>query len=137
MTAASGVTLKTGERVTLRDFVLPRDVVFATVSGIVVDAAGAPAANALVYLKEADYILSEPAITDGSGRFTLAAVAGGSYQLFAERPRDDAASVRVDSSEPIAFTAAVGCASRQAGSARPLLMSSGVVRFNLRHQPGV
>ena len=106
VTAASGVTLKTGERVTLRDFVLPRDVVFATVSGIVVDAAGAPAANALVYLKEADYILSEPAITDGSGRFTLAAVAGGSYQLFAERPRDEAASVRVDSSEPISFTAA-------------------------------
>ncbi|WP_426781556.1 hypothetical protein, partial [Pseudomonas syringae] len=55
ITAASGVTLKTGERVTLRDFVLPRDVVFATVSGIVVDAAGTPAVNALVYLKEADY----------------------------------------------------------------------------------
>jgi 5-hydroxyisourate hydrolase-like protein (transthyretin family) len=113
LTSATGVTLKAGERVALRDFVLPRDIVVVPVSGIVLDSAGRPAANALVYLKgqaEADYILTEPAVTDASGRFTLAAIAGRSYRLFAERSRDDAPSVRIDSSEQISFTATPGVA---------------------------
>jgi hypothetical protein len=74
----------------------------------VLDANGVPVPNALVYLKgqtEADYILSEPAVTDRSGRFTLAALAGRNYRLFAERSRDEASRVRIDSSEQLPFTA--------------------------------
>jgi 5-hydroxyisourate hydrolase-like protein (transthyretin family) len=109
LTGATRINLKAGERVALRDFVLPRDVVFVPISGIVLDADGAPAAGARVYLKgqaEADYILSEPAITDARGRFTLAAIEGRGYRLFAERPRGDASNARIDSSEQIPFTAA-------------------------------
>jgi 5-hydroxyisourate hydrolase-like protein (transthyretin family) len=108
LTSATGVTLKTGERTSLRDFVLPREIVLVQVSGIVFDSSGVPAANAQVYLKgqaEADYILGEPAITDSSGRFMLAAIAGRSYRLFAERSRDDPRIVRIDSSEQVPFTA--------------------------------
>jgi hypothetical protein len=111
LSGAAGVTLKSGERTTLRDFVVPRGIVFVAVSGIVVDANGAPAPNAQVYLKgelDADYILGEPAVTDASGRFTLAAIAGRNYRLFAERSRDDPRIARIDSSEQVPFTAAVG-----------------------------
>ena len=107
LNGATRVMLRAGERVALPDFVLPRDVVFVAVSGLVLDPGGAPAPGARVYLKgqSADYILSEPAVTDASGRFTLAAVAGQDYRLFAERSRDDGAGGRVDSSEQIPFTA--------------------------------
>jgi hypothetical protein len=107
------VMLKAGERVELPPFTLPRDVVYITITGLVVDASGVPAAGARVYLKgqsDADYILSEPAVTDGSGRFALAAVAGRSYRLFAERPRGEGTSRRLDSSEHVPVAATPGLA---------------------------
>jgi hypothetical protein len=84
-------------------------MIFVPIAGIVVDADGALIAGARVYLKgqaEADYILSEPATTDARGRFTLAALEGRGYRLFAERPRGDGSNARIDSSEQIPFTAA-------------------------------
>jgi protocatechuate 3,4-dioxygenase beta subunit len=108
LSGARGVSLKSGERVQLRDFMLPRDLTVIAVSGIVLDAAGLPAPNAQVYLKgEAgdDYILGEPAVTDPNGRFTLATIAGRNYRLFAERSRDEASRIRIDSSEQVPFTA--------------------------------
>ena len=108
LTGATRVMLRPGERVALPDFKLPRDVVFVAVSGLVLDPDGAPAPGARVYLKgqaDVDYILSEPAITDASGRFTLAAVAGRPYRLFAERSRDDGSVARIDSSEQVPLTA--------------------------------
>jgi hypothetical protein len=113
LASATGISLKAGERVELEDFVLPRDLVFVPVSGIVLDAGGSPAPNARVYLKgqaEADYILSEPAVTDAGGRFTLAAIAGRGYRLFAERHREEGSSVRIDSSEQTPFVASATAA---------------------------
>jgi hypothetical protein len=113
LAGATGISLKAGERVELRDFVLPRDLAYTSVSGIVLDSGGAPAADARVYLKgqaDADYILSEPVVTDASGRFVLAAIAGRGYRLFAERLRKESGRVRFDSSEQISFTAAPSAA---------------------------
>jgi hypothetical protein len=109
LTGATRVMLKTGERATLQDFRMPPALVFIAVSGTVLGADGAPAANARVYLKgqaETDFILSEPAVTDATGRFLLAALEGRSYRLFAERPRQDAPNAAIDSSEQVSFTAA-------------------------------
>jgi 5-hydroxyisourate hydrolase-like protein (transthyretin family) len=108
LTAATRVPLRAGERVTLGDFQLPRELVYVALSGVVLDAGGVPAADARVYLKgqaEADYILSEPAITDSSGRFVLAGLAGRGYRIFAERPRGGGPGAGTDSSELAAFTA--------------------------------
>src|SRR4029453_15966415 len=94
-------------------FTLPKDVVYVAVTGLVVEANGAPAAEARVYLKgpsDADYILSEPAVTDASGRFTLAAVAARLYRLSAERPGGEGSSRRIDSSEQLPVAAAPGLA---------------------------
>ena len=105
---ATRVMLKSGERVALRDFTLPPDLRFVPISGSVRDGDGAPAANARVFLKgpaEADYILSEPAITDAAGRFSLAGIAGRGYRLFAERARSDGPNAGIDSSEQVAVTA--------------------------------
>lgn len=113
LTAATRVSLRAGERITLGDFQLPRELVYVAVSGVVTDAGGAPAATARVYLKgpaEADYILSEPAVTDASGRFVIAAVAGRGYRIFAERPRGEEPGAGADSSDLTAFIARAGAA---------------------------
>jgi 5-hydroxyisourate hydrolase-like protein (transthyretin family) len=105
------VALRASERLTLGDFVLPKNVAFVPVTGVVFEGDGSPAVNARVYLKGAEndnFILNEPAVTDAGGRFTLAAVAGREYRLFAERERADAGRSRIDSSEQLPFTAAAG-----------------------------
>ena len=109
LTGARRIAVAAGERVDLADFVLPASVKYVAISGLVTDAGGVPTAAARVYLKgpvEADYILSEPVETDGSGRFVLAAIEGRDYRVFAERPRDDSAAGRIDSSEQVTFTSA-------------------------------
>jgi hypothetical protein len=106
---ATRVLLKPGERMTLDDLKFPPDLLFVQISGIVLDPDGAPAGNARVFLKgqaEGDYILSEPAIADPNGRFSLAAVAGREYRLFAERAREESPAGTA-SSEQVAFTAAM------------------------------
>jgi hypothetical protein len=106
---ATRVPVSGGERVQLRDFVLPRSVPYTPIEGIVLEPDGSPASGARVYLKgpsESDYILSEPAITDQGGRFVLAALEGQSYRLFAERARNEGRAYRVDSSEQVPFAAA-------------------------------
>jgi hypothetical protein len=108
-TGATRVMLKRGERVSLGDFRIPPSLVFIPVSGVVLSPDGAPVSGARVYLKgpaETDFILSEPAITDATGRFQLAALQGRSYRLFAEWSRDDVPNAAIDSSDQVAFTAA-------------------------------
>jgi hypothetical protein len=105
---ATRVSVSGGERVQLRDLILPRSVGYTTLEGIVLEPDGSPAIGARVYLKgpsESDYILSEPAITDQGGRFVLAALDGQSYRLFAERARNEGRTYRVDSSEQVTFAA--------------------------------
>jgi hypothetical protein len=107
LSTATRVVVGGGKRVELKDFTLPSSVAYVAVSGIVIGSDGSPATGARVYLKGADaeFIVSEPAITDASGRFVLAALAGRSYRLFAERERQDGSDRRIDSSGQSAFTA--------------------------------
>jgi hypothetical protein len=102
LASATRVRVAEGERVTVENFVVPGAFRFVSLTGVVFDASGTPAANARVYLKgpaESDYVLGEPVVTGPDGRFTLAAVAGRSYRVFAERPRDESPGGRIDSSE--------------------------------------
>jgi hypothetical protein len=110
----STIAIGAGALVALDDFRLPSSVRYVTLSGVVIDADGAPATGARVYLKRADeanYMLVEPATSDMFGRFVLAAIAGPEYRLFAEshsagsswpRRSDSSDEVRVESSGPLA-----------------------------------
>jgi hypothetical protein len=113
LAGATRVALTGGQRVELPDFVLPSHVAYTTVEGIVLGPDGGPVTGARVYLKgpsDSDYILGTPALTDGNGRFILAAINGQSYRLFAERVSGEGPTYRFDSSEQIPFDAKPGLA---------------------------
>ena len=91
----------------LQDFVLPSELGYVRLTGIVLDPDGAPAADARVYIMgpaEADPILYEPVTTDPTGRFALSLAGDMEYRLFAvrESPGDPA---RPQSSKELRFTA--------------------------------
>jgi hypothetical protein len=107
--AATRVALVAGEHLTLNDLRVPSRFRYLPVSGAVFETDGTPVEGARVYLKglvedEADYILAEPVISDGSGRFVIAALEGGDYRLFAERGRTSDRGQRVDSSDQVRLT---------------------------------
>jgi hypothetical protein len=107
-TAAKRVSVGAGDVVGLSDWILPAHLRFVPISGVVLDADGAPADRARVYIKgveEDDEIVAEPAITDSSGRFVIAAVADAPYRLFAERDRSEGEIRRIDSTDPVTLTA--------------------------------
>ncbi len=81
------------------------------IAGVVFDAEGVPAEGARVFLKgvaENERIVSGPVTADFMGRFVIAARAGVDYRLFAERPRLDGRTSRVDSADVLRLTAADG-----------------------------
>ena len=105
---ARRVTVRGGEHVAVPDFVVPRNIAYVAIEGIVLGHDGVPAQRVRVYLKGPgpnDYILTEPAITDTNGRFVLAAVKGREYRAFAERPAGAERSSLIESSEQIPVTA--------------------------------
>ena len=107
--AAARVAVAPGGRVVLPDFTLPAHVSLVSIAGFVLDSDGAPAEGARVHVKSAvgdSRILAEPAAADFLGRFTVTLVAGGDYELFAERAR----GTRVDSSSPVRLRAAAAAA---------------------------
>jgi protocatechuate 3,4-dioxygenase beta subunit len=111
LAASTRLTLASGERANLPDLRIPPRHRFLAVSGVVFDTSGRPAEGARVYLKGAgdgDRIVSEPVIADFMGAFVIAARAGVEFQLFAERVRPESGSSRVDSSDPVQFTAGDG-----------------------------
>ena len=55
-----------------------------------------------------DFIVSEGVKTDGSGRFTIAALGGREYRLFAERLRPGDRAHRIDSTDPLVLSAIEG-----------------------------
>jgi hypothetical protein len=116
--SAREVAVGGGERVRADDFIMPGHVRYVPISGHVLGPAGVPTQGARVYLKgpaEQDYILTEPAVTDPDGRFTIAALAARAYVVFAERERDGAAPRgRLDASDELALTALEG--------ARPIVL---------------
>jgi Carboxypeptidase regulatory-like domain len=111
LAASARLSLASGERASLPDFRIPGRHRFLVVSGVVFDTSGRPAQDARVYLKGAgddDRVVSEPVAADFMGAFVIAARAGAVYQLFAERLRPDGGSTRVESSDPVTFTAGDG-----------------------------
>ena len=90
---ASGIALKSGERVTLRDLVIPDGQAMVLVEGIVRTAAGLPLANATVYLIDAteggmNRTFARSRKTDPDGRYRVAAEPGRLYRLVGEfQPR--------------------------------------------------
>ena len=102
------VTVRAEDEIKLDDFVIPANISFVTIPGVVRDSTGVPAVGARVFLagpQEGDHIVGEPAITDESGQFVLSAPAGRQYRLFAERARPGSASSRVDVTDVINVTA--------------------------------
>ena len=88
--AATIVTVRAGDAIDLHDFVIPANISFVEIHGVVRETTGIAAAGARVFLagpNAGDHIVGEPAITDEFGQFVLSAAAGQLYRLFAERPR--------------------------------------------------
>jgi hypothetical protein len=85
--SAAIVSVSTGERVALRDFVLPDDIKLVKLNGILVDDKGQPVPEAVLTLGEdmkgghmVGHLGTEP-----DGRFTFTLADGGCYQLHAQR----------------------------------------------------
>ena len=98
--SAARLVVGEGERVAAPEFRLPAAVKYVAISGFVVDADGTPVEGAQVYVKganEGGRIVGEPVAADFVGRFTVTALAGSDYVVFAERKR----GTRVDSSDQI------------------------------------
>jgi hypothetical protein len=110
---AGSVIVSPGGRAPMGDVRLPPSMAYVRVSGSVFGPDGEPAPGTRVYLKGADeggFILSEPATTDGTGRFILAAMPGERYQVFAERSGSETGRRWTESSDPMAITATEGLA---------------------------
>jgi hypothetical protein len=104
---ATRVTLGGGDRVALRDFVVPAEVSYVQITGIVLAPDGALAPGALVYLKgpsSADYILTGPAVADDQGRFVVSVLSGREYRIFAERTERSGRTPRIESSDQVSLT---------------------------------
>ena len=104
---ASGL-LGGGERLTLERIVIPAAVTIARLEGSVHSADGVAAPGARVFLKGGGgdgHILGEPAVTDSLGRFVLAVLEGGRYEVFAERRDTRAAPTRAEFSTPVVVEA--------------------------------
>jgi hypothetical protein len=80
--AAAVVTVPRNQPVTL-PFVVPSDAQIVTIAGVAVDADGKPLANAEVTLGNGVGAVGNPHRTGPDGRFSLAAVAGEKYTVYA------------------------------------------------------
>jgi hypothetical protein len=108
--AATVVAVRAGDAIDLHDFVIPANISFAAIQGVVREATGVPAVGARVFLagpNVGDHIVGEPAITDEFGQFVLSAPAGQQYRLFAERSRPGSAGSRVDATDVLTVTASL------------------------------
>ena len=108
VSAARLVTVRVGDAIELHDFVIPANISFVEIRGVVRETTGVPAVGARVFLagpSEGDHIVGEAAITDELGQFVLSAPAGRQYRLFAERARPGSAARRVDATEVVTVTA--------------------------------
>jgi carboxypeptidase family protein len=105
---AGMVSVSGGGRVILDDLVLPPHLKYVRLEGIVLGPDGSPAPNADVFIKDdADSSYAgDSSVTDSSGRFLRAVLAGRSYRLFAERARRTERTSSTESSDPVTLIAA-------------------------------
>jgi hypothetical protein len=98
-----------GERLPLQPIVLPPDLRVLRLEGSVHGPDGTPAAGARVFLKDAGdegHIVGEAAVADDLGRFVLAVIEDGGYQVFAERQAPTSSGP--DFSDPVPVTPRAG-----------------------------
>jgi hypothetical protein len=82
--AADNVVVSVGERVQLRDFVVPETIKLVTVKGTVVDADGRPVQRARMVLRddtEGPNIIGPPLMTGSDGGFAFSLVDGARYEI--------------------------------------------------------
>jgi hypothetical protein len=87
---ATSISLTAGEHREIGDLVLPSEIRFVQVSGLVVAEDGRPAAGAKIFVHGADErtrVFSGPLVTTGDGRFIVAIPAGERASLVVEWPR--------------------------------------------------
>ena len=85
---ARTIVVSEGERVSLRNFVMPETIKLVAISGIVVDEAGRPVRDARLVPRAntpAPHIFRAPLITGDDGRFVFSVVENGKYSLHATR----------------------------------------------------
>ena len=81
------ITVAHGERVTVGEFALPRELEVVTLAGVVLSADGSPQRGARVYVRldSPSFNLHGPAVTtETNGGFVLSVVRGYRYRLIAE-----------------------------------------------------
>jgi len=87
-TGAARVVVSAGDRVRLRDFVVPDNIRLVTVQGLVVDEAGRPVPDASIALRdntEGRNIIGPRFVTADDGRFAFSVVEGGKYDVHVTR----------------------------------------------------
>jgi hypothetical protein len=109
LSAAGSVLVPPGERVYLRDFVVPEGIELVTVTGIVVDEQGKPVQGASVSLTdstEGPNPIGRPVMTAGDGRFTFSLIRRGRYEVHVRRHVDTPTGTRQLQTRSVTFEAA-------------------------------
>ena len=109
---ASVVAVAAGERVRLKDFVVPDAINLVMVTGVVVDEAGRPVQGAVVALRgnrESGMFFGPMVQTGDDGRFSFAALDRGKYEVHVTRSVGSAYDRGVQFGN-VFFTAAAGTA---------------------------
>jgi hypothetical protein len=87
-TGAGRVVVSVGDRVRLRDFVVPDNIRLVTIEGLVIDEAGRPVPDASIALRdntEGPNIIGPRFVTGDDGRFAFSVVEGGKYDVHVTR----------------------------------------------------
>jgi hypothetical protein len=106
---AKTIVVNIGDRLELADFVLPDNVRFASLNGLVVDDALRPVRDAIVRLRSDQGNTIGPPFTTGvDGRFDFALIEGGRYEVNVTRYAQPDAQTPAVRSRTVRLTAASG-----------------------------
>jgi hypothetical protein len=108
---AAKVVVSVGDRVRLRDFVVPENIRLVTIDGLVVDEAGRPVPEASIALSdstEGPNIIGPRFVTGDDGRFAFSVVESGKYELHVTRDVGSDLQTREVQVAMVPFTASAG-----------------------------
>jgi hypothetical protein len=110
-TVAARVVVSAGDRVRLRDFVVPDNIRLVTVEGLVVEEAGRPVPDASIALRdntEGPNIIGPRFVTGDDGRFAFSVVEGRKYDVHVTRYVGSDLQTREVQVAMVPFTASAG-----------------------------
>jgi Carboxypeptidase regulatory-like domain len=108
---AATIVVSAGERVRLRDFVIPDSIRLVGIHGVVVDEGGRPVRDASIALRdntEGPNIIGPRFVTGDDGRFAFAVVDGGKYDVHVTRYVGSDLPTREVQVAMLPFTASAG-----------------------------